>query len=56
MQIIFYISYLASGDSMNGLAIKFRLGNSTVQEIIKNTCDAILEELAPTELKPTAED
>ena len=50
MQIIF--SYLVSGDSMNGLAIRFRLGNSTVQDIIKNTCDAIWEELAPTELKP----
>ena len=55
MQII--NSNLASGDSMNGLAIKLRLGNSTVQEIIKNTCDAIWEEFAPTELKPpTAED
>ena len=42
---------------MNGLAIRFRLGNSTVQEIIKNTCDAIWEELAPTDLKPlTTED
>ena len=42
---------------MNGLATRFRLGNSTVQEIIKNTCDAIWEELAPTELKPpTTED
>ena len=55
--IIFTFSYLASGDSINGLATRFRLGNSTVQEIIKNTCDAIWEELAPTELKPpTAED
>ena len=55
MRIIF--SYLASGHSMNGLAIRFRLGNSTVQDIIKNTCDAIWEELAPTELKPpTTED
>ena len=42
---------------MNGLTIRFRLGNSTVQEIIKNNCDAIWEELAPTELKlPTTED
>ena len=54
MQII--SSYLASGDSMNGLATRFRLGNSTVQDIIKNTCGTIWEELAPTELKPTAED
>ena len=57
MQIIFTFSYLASGDSMNGLATRFRLGNSTVQEIIKNTCDAIWEEFAPIELKPlTTED
>ena len=43
--------------SMNGLAIRFRLGNSTAQEITKNTGDATLEELAPTELKPpTPED
>ena len=57
MEIIFTFSYLASGDSMNGLAIRFRLGNSTVQEIIKDTCDAIWEEFAPTELKlPTTED
>ena len=37
---------------MNGLATRFRLGNSTVQEIIKNACDVIWEELSPTELKP----
>ena len=55
--LFFTFSYLASGDSMNGLAMRFRLGNSAVQEIIKNTCDAIWEELAPTELKPpTTED
>ena len=30
MQIIY--SYLASGDAMNGLATRFRLGNSTVQD------------------------
>ena len=55
-RLSFTLSYLASGD-MNGLATRFRLGNSTVQEITKNTCDAIWEELAPSELKPpTAED
>ena len=42
---IFLCSYLASGDSYNSLRNRFRLGLSTVHYIIKETCDAIWEEL-----------
>ena len=35
------IQYLATGDSMQTIAFSFRLGHSTVCEIIDDTCDAI---------------
>ena len=35
------IRYLATGDSMQTIAFSFRLGHSTVCEIIDDTCDAI---------------
>ena len=38
------------GDSCNGLATWFHLGVSTVHYTVKNTCDVIWGELAPTYL------
>ena len=40
-----YYSYLTTGDSYNTLAARFRLGVSTVHYIIKDTCQAIWDEL-----------
>ena len=40
------------GDSYLTLAGRFRLGISTVAEIVKETCDHIWEELQPTYMKP----
>ena len=45
-----FFSFLSAGDSFNTLALCFRLGVSTVQKIIMDTCDAIWESLAPTYL------
>ena len=48
----FFFSFLATGDSYLTLAGRFRLGISTVAEIVKETCDQIWEELQPTYMKP----
>ena len=47
-----HFSFLASGDSYMTLAGRFRLGISTVSEIIKDTCDTIWLILQPTYMKP----
>ena len=47
-----HFSFLASGDSYMMLAGRFRLGISTVSEIIKDTCDTIWLILQPTYMKP----
>ena len=41
-----------TGDSFKTLAGCFHLGVSTVHWIIKNTCDAIWQELKDTHMKP----
>ena len=52
-----FCSFLATGDSFNTLALHFRLGVSTVQKIIMDTCHAIWDPLAPTYLpEPKKED
>ena len=52
-----FCSFLATGDSFNTFALHFRLGVSTVQKIIMDTCDAIWDSLAPMYLpEPKEED
>ena len=46
--------FLASGDSQQYLSFAFRIGRSTVSGIIKETCKAIYEALAPIYLKVPA--
>ena len=41
---------MGSGDSFNTLAARFRMGVSTVHDIIRETCDVIWEVLSPMEL------
>ena len=50
MYATIFCSFLATGDSFNTLALCFRLGVSTVQKIIMDTCDAVWDSLAPTYL------
>lgn len=61
MSIIFtfllYFSYLAHDSARTLLSLAFRMGKSTVREIILETCRTICEELGPMYLKPlTADD
>ena len=37
------LRYLVTGDSMQTISFSFRLGHSTVCDIIDNTCEAIWE-------------
>ena len=46
------IRFLASGDSQQSLSFAFRIGRSTVSGIIRETCEAIYNILAPIYLKP----
>ena len=46
------LRYLASGESQQSLSFSYRIGKSTVSEIIRETCGAIYSALAPTYLKP----
>ena len=41
------LRFLASGKSQQSLSFTYRLGKSTVSNIIKKTCDDIYEKLAP---------
>ena len=47
-----FYSFLASGDSYGGLVTRFRIVTSTVSQIILEVCDAIWEDLSPTEMAP----
>ena len=46
--------YLATGDSQSSIAFSYRVGKSTVSNIINETCSAIWEVLMPKVLKPPA--
>ena len=52
-----FCSFSVTSNLFNTLALHFRLGVSTVQKIIMDTCDAIWDSLAPTYLpEPKEED
>lgn len=54
--IIFY-RYLAHGGSLVKLSEEFRRGHSTVNDVVRETCDAIWDVLGPLYLKtPEVED
>ena len=46
------LRYLASGESQQALSFSYRIGKSTVSEIIREIFGAIYSALAPTYLKP----
>ena len=48
----FLYRYLATGDSMRTISFSYRVGHSTVCEIIGNTCDAIWKALMLVYLHP----
>ena len=45
------LRYLASGDSQQSISYNFRIGKTTVHNIVKKTCEAIWEALSETYLK-----
>ena len=49
-------SFLAHGDSYNSLACRFRLGTTTVAELVPDTCDVIYSTLQPTEMPDLSEE
>lgn len=55
--IIEYFRFLATGDFLHTIAFNYRLGHSTVFDIVINTCKVIVEKLMseimplPTEMK-----
>ena len=51
----FYCSFLATGDSYQTLANRFRVGVSKVHKIIHEVCDAIWDVLQPLEMAPPTE-
>ena len=54
-RISFHCSFLATGDSYQTLANRFRVGVSKVHEIIHEVCDAIWDVLQPPEMAPPTE-
>ena len=46
------LRYLASTDSQISLSFSCRIGRSTLSSILKETCDAIYEALAPDYFRP----
>ena len=57
-RLVLTLRYLASGDSQQSQSFSFRVGRSTVSNIIRETCDGIWKALSPMYLKPpsTTED
>jgi hypothetical protein len=51
-----FFRYLASGDSMTSLSYAFRLGLSTVSQIINEVCTALWDILMPIYLPAPSED
>lgn len=51
-QIIFFCRFLGYGDSFSTISFSYRLGETTVREIIYDTCQKIWSTLAP-EVMPT---
>ena len=52
VELCLTIRFLASVDSQQSLSFAFRIGRSTVSGIIRETCEAINNILAPKYLKP----
>lgn len=52
----FCFRFLATGNSFRSIGFNFRLGFSTVREIVKEVCDAIWNRLGPIVMPPPTED
>lgn len=50
--ILFFFRFLATGDQVTSIAFAHRIGESTVYQIIKETCREIVKVLSPIYLKP----
>lgn len=52
----FCFRFLATGNSFKSIGFNFKLGFSTVPEIVKEVCDAIWNRLGPIVMPPPRED
>ena len=50
-RLVITLRYLASGDSQQSQSFNFRVGRSTVCEIIKSTCNGVWDALSATYMK-----
>ncbi|KAK4884902.1 hypothetical protein RN001_001173 [Aquatica leii] len=50
------LRFLATGNSFRSIAFSYRLGFSTVREIVKDVCDAIWKRLGPIAMLPTTQE
>ncbi|KAL7387534.1 hypothetical protein ABVT39_024972 [Epinephelus coioides] len=50
------LKYIATGDSMSSLTFNYRLGESTVANAVKDTCDAIIRRMIETYMPQPTED
>lgn len=53
---MFYSRFLTTGDQISSIAFAHRIGESTVYNIIKETCRITLKVLSPIYLKPPTEE
>lgn len=50
-----FVRYLATGDQILSIALAFRIGESTARKVIKETCNVIINVLAPIYLQAPKE-
>ena len=50
-RLLLTLRYLATGDSQQSLAFSFRIGRTTVSNILRETCDGIWEALSKEYVK-----
>ena len=50
--LIYFYSFLATGDSYKGLAACYRMGESKIHKIINETCEALWIVLQPEVMRP----
>ncbi|KAJ8968227.1 hypothetical protein NQ314_002395, partial [Rhamnusium bicolor] len=50
------LRFLATGDSFKTVSFSYRLGHTTIREIVHSTCISIWKRLQPTEMPTPTED
>ncbi|KAL0107403.1 hypothetical protein PUN28_015743 [Cardiocondyla obscurior] len=55
-RLIITLRFIATGDQASSIAFAYRIGESTVYKIIKETCSVIIKVLSPLYLQPPKEE